>query len=936
MLEFHNHSHWKSNMEALKRKRPELHQIILNHKPKQIGQILPTKTLPNLIFDNGEGPILAYNGTDPMQDPSIHLQNISENNHNQICIFIGMGLGYSPLLIFNKRPNTQLLIIIEPSLDLFYTALQFTDLCPLIFSNKVFFFIGSIDWQQIEQALSKFILESSYYLLCHEPSFQWNPNLYNNIKENSVKLFNQLASEGRTNHRENETSFYNLMENLTLFPHAHQIKALKGIFRNLPALIVAPGPSLTQSLPLLKKIKDSCILIAADGALGPLLHDGIYPDFVTAIDFRDINFEKVTDYIKDTWPFYLVSLGSATSFIPKRLSVRHLFFAFSQNEGYNWILKPLGFKEVEFTINSVTHLSLGLAIITEANPIIFVGQDLAYTEKKTHADNTVFSDSTPTKDCLWVTDIHGEEIKTSLFFLEFKNRIEKAIKQFPRTYINASAAGAHIDGTMVLDLSHVIDNYLNRTISVQPLVNDAVNRSASPKASILIDLARKNLYQIDLMLKNIQNASAQLSKTYIAAKRAKDLNITNPENLPPDIKKEFINLHKKNKIITQKNDCQYIDILTISKVKENERLISENAKKFSTNYISFLESGLEQIEFVHKIKSEALNIFKNSLNKLLNHLTEEDILLKQYYSKNGTYQDGLALAKIYIKSEDIVLARPILEKIIKEYPNSDESQFQMGIIHAYLFNFKEAFAAWDKAKSLNPNLAENINAIRKELGLLWLENFKTIELYPIKRSWMKRVIEISGDLPYIKQEIYNIWQKNKISVGDSSEKQLKMNIFIWEAAQEILPEWYIMNAKLLAINKDLKNSISFLNKALKIHPEKAEWIALMARYLIEGGLYDEGLEKLNQAVALDPQTATLWEELGDALFDMGDFSSAIRSYEHCFIALPYRIETLKKLGDCYLSNNQPQAAITAYQEVLKKDPNHSEALKQMLIIQKMI
>lgn len=64
----------------------------------------------------------------------------------------------------------------------------------------------------------------------------------------------------------------------------------------LPAFIIASGPSLDRSLPVLKKIKDRAVVISCGTALRPLLNAGIAPDM--HIDIENVNVAQVLDDIR--------------------------------------------------------------------------------------------------------------------------------------------------------------------------------------------------------------------------------------------------------------------------------------------------------------------------------------------------------------------------------------------------------------------------------------------------------------------------------------------------------------------------------------------------------------------------------------------------------------------------------------------------------------
>ena len=94
------------------------------------------------------------------------------------------------------------------------------------------------------------------------------------------------------------------------------------------------------------------------------------------------------------------------------------------------------------------------------NPIIFVGQDLAFTENRTHSKDTFSQDIIESNSMRNVEDIYGNTIHTSknlyIYLRWIQNRIavEKEIE-----FIDATEGGARIKGTRVMKFSEVIDKY---------------------------------------------------------------------------------------------------------------------------------------------------------------------------------------------------------------------------------------------------------------------------------------------------------------------------------------------------------------------------------------------------------------------------------------------------------------------------------------------
>ena len=88
---------------------------------------------------------------------------------------------------------------------------------------------------------------------------------------------------------------------------------------------------------------------------------------------------------------------------------------------------------------SVAHAMVEFAALLGCNPIIFIGQDLAYTDDKCHADiakSTWGSNELKNNindDDLFIEGINGELIRTSKALNTFRIEMERIISRYSKT-----------------------------------------------------------------------------------------------------------------------------------------------------------------------------------------------------------------------------------------------------------------------------------------------------------------------------------------------------------------------------------------------------------------------------------------------------------------------------------------------------------------------
>ncbi|MEM1213623.1 MAG: 6-hydroxymethylpterin diphosphokinase MptE-like protein, partial [Planctomycetota bacterium] len=147
-----------------------------------------------------------------------------------------------------------------------------------------------------------------------------------------------------------------------------------------PAICVSAGPSLAKNIHLLTDpdVRQNVIIIAVQTALQPLLERGVKPDFVTALDYSPI----CTRFYEGLPPLPDVTLVVDPKVNPAVVEafpgpVRTLSSEFNDKLLAPSLARPIHKIPAGAT---VAHLSFYLAQHLGANPIILLGQDLAFSD----------------------------------------------------------------------------------------------------------------------------------------------------------------------------------------------------------------------------------------------------------------------------------------------------------------------------------------------------------------------------------------------------------------------------------------------------------------------------------------------------------------------------------------------------------------------------
>lgn len=297
----------------------------------------------------------------------------------------------------------------------------------------------------------------------------WKPILPNHVLQSYPddvrRLFRTLSAGINSKALQKSTLMHmssyflkNTFINAPLAYRASPLERYKDAIKDRPAILVAAGPSLNKQLGLLSKNQDLFTILAVD-TVWPILHKhGIKPDIMFTLDPKS----KVSwagERIDEETHFF-VDIGCSPDVVWSH-GKNHVFTACNP-----LISRPatdMGAK-VDFlrTGGSVATTAFSMAKYLGANPIVLIGQDLALTDGKDHADGYLYSFSKASlnkslESGFDVDAYHGGTVKTTRQFLFYKTWYEQQLATMGTStmVINATEGGAKIKGALQISLSDV-------------------------------------------------------------------------------------------------------------------------------------------------------------------------------------------------------------------------------------------------------------------------------------------------------------------------------------------------------------------------------------------------------------------------------------------------------------------------------------------------
>lgn len=413
-----------------------------------------------------------------------------------------------------------------------------------------------------------------------------------------------------------------LRNSLINAPLAHyriDISNFSGALANKPFLIVAAGPSLNKQLPLLSKYQENFNILAVD-TVWPILEEyGIIPDLVFALDARS----------KPSWPrngianqtCLSVDIGCAPKLVWSH-DQNHLFS--STSEQIRRLLEFLGVQiDILPTGGSVATSAFNFARFLGGNPIVLIGQDLALTGGKDHADGYlhVYSNDflkARVEAGFDVEGYYGDRVKTEKQLLYYKTWYEDQVKNYPEVMvINSTEGGAKIQGCLQVPFKAVCSELKMANIAKEfifPKYQMWFNSEHLVKLNENIDKLIENVQGfIDLAKKGDILIGAKGSGSF--AKLLKKIDKINEDIMTYDENARFV--------VDTFSQLQMETIRFQTVTDKTEKNIDKAVDKYKQIYVGIQESGhlglamLGQIRILYRRLSECQVYDPNLLDEII-------------------------------------------------------------------------------------------------------------------------------------------------------------------------------------------------------------------------------------------------------------------------------------------------------------------------------
>ena len=440
--------------------------------------LVTAKEKMGLMMEEKERQISIHSKYYPIKEAKRWVEDIPEYTYNMIIF--GLGLGYHIEEIQKKvEPEGRILVII-PEEDLDDISTYIKENSKIILDKRIQYYI-----YKDKLGLKHFFKKNVFWDKVNSLQFFHLPS-YAQVYEEQLAIMIEALRESILGFNIDENTMVhfakqwqrNIFKNLPYIFKSFPITLLQNQFSMVPAIVVAAGPSLNKNVDLLYDIKEKAIILCSDTALSVLLKHKISPHFVFTIDGGPLTYEKFREVDYNEVPLVYGAL-SYPKIIEKHKGNKIIF----SNEAYIQNLFIAKNHNLSMAIGgSVATVAFSAGIYMGADPIVFIGQDLAFTGGKDHAEGTMYDKRKPNLKKKRKIQVKGnveEYVYTDDTFKTYLDWFQDAIAsdQTDRRYINATEGGAYIEGTEVMTLQSAIEKYCKTAYSISDKIQEIFTKS---------------------------------------------------------------------------------------------------------------------------------------------------------------------------------------------------------------------------------------------------------------------------------------------------------------------------------------------------------------------------------------------------------------------------------------------------------------------------
>ncbi|MBC7783580.1 MAG: motility associated factor glycosyltransferase family protein [Burkholderiales bacterium] len=456
--------------------------------------------------------IYLHSRYDPAEEADRLVNKVGRDSHE--LFVLGMGLGHHVARLREQRREATLWVF-EPDLRVIIAALGVIDVSSAILDRKLRIIAkpekGKLfaDWMPQLAAMAV-----GHQIVEHAPSVQLHADFFAGVRG----LVEEFLAFGKTTINtllvNSRRTCENLAENIPWYVASPGVGRLKNAMAGQPAIIVAAGPSLRKNKHLLPQAAGKAVIISVQTSFQQLLDIGVEPHFVTSLDYHDI----CTQFFQKVAPTVRTELIAEPKATPKIFELNPGPVSLLGNEFVERLLREMKLDRPRLPAGAtVAHLAFYLAEHLGCNPIIFVGQDLGFSEGLAYAPGTSYDDMwrpelgrfNSVEMMQWqrivrdrailrrVPDYQGRQTYTEERLFTYLQQFERDFLKSDRRIIDATEGGVAKRGTTPMTLADALSQYCQAPLGTQIPQHEGLDWSRLSAAADSLRTRRDEAVEIE-------------------------------------------------------------------------------------------------------------------------------------------------------------------------------------------------------------------------------------------------------------------------------------------------------------------------------------------------------------------------------------------------------------------------------------------------------
>jgi len=564
---------YEQNMEFLEKRDSKLAgRVRAAHKGDSFKIIRSKTGYPNVIIEKEFNAEALYDNEDPIAYCRQYLECL-DIKYAPVVFFMGLGLGYHLDLFFkeySKQLKTEEIVVFEENIKLFKLALELGDFRKIISHPNIHFFVGEDPEAAFPKLRTEILISDKNRIVLRSvkiipiPVCVLHGNEYYLRALKTVKdAARQVMITAGNDSFDCLVGLENMFANLRHIVSNPGINLLDGKFKARPGVLVAAGPSLNKNMHLLKDLRDRALIISCDASFIPLMRRRIRPHLVTSLE-RTPGVDLFYSGVKD---FEGVCFVACPILMPEVFSAfkGKKVIAYRQFSHFDWLENEKGSL---ITGISVANMAFKTLVALGCDPIILIGQDLAYGEDgDTHVEGNIFGERSKgilQRSTIMLEGSDGRPVRSERQWEIMKNTYEEDVEAYQGRCINATEGGARIRGTEVMSFHEAIGSYCGEEFYPESIIKEIYSDYKEKNIDVEGDLksiyrkAKETRKTIEITIEKFRKAleEARLAEKEIIQPFIDKGSLIDTERLL-DIEKKFLEL---SKTLNDERDRKLFDI----------------------------------------------------------------------------------------------------------------------------------------------------------------------------------------------------------------------------------------------------------------------------------------------------------------------------------------------------------------------------------------